>query len=411
MPRRSRADTKRVHHTDATAEEWAYFELLSDKIDRREMTVRDVAERLGRIARTITSWRKRLREIRSEMLPENVTERATVDEGFAERLREMVAHSPGGSAAFDGRGMEFRAGKNGVPVVWLHYEADERKRTETWREIASQGMSPRDWSRNYEIDYTVAVGEPVYDGFSDANIVEGFHPRPDAVILRGWDFGFRRPALVWSTVQDGRWYLLGAFMGDHITIKEFALEVIRESQSYFQGRRFKDYCDAAGMQTDAGTGLTSIDVLRQFGIRPKYRKLAISYGIEIVHQKIRSRGDDGVPELVVAQNGPGAQMLIDTLRSGYHFTEIRDGNAIREEPKKDGWWEHPADCVRYIAHSAFRLRPLVTKPQTERQKYAAIRRQRREKEKLANQTGRYFRQWSDKRCGRRAAITAVNPSW
>jgi hypothetical protein len=51
---------------------------------------------------------------------------------------------------------------------------------------------------------------------------------------------------------------------------------------------------------------------------------------------------------------PKAKDLVDGFKGGYRYKETLQGK-IREEPDKDGFYDHIFDCLRYICTNLFNI--------------------------------------------------------
>ena len=88
---------------------------------------------------------------------------------------------------------QWRNPRNGLVVVQLHYTVDPVKRTPEWKREASRNLSPREWRREYEIDWTAPEGEPVVPEYQAGMHTQSFDWDPSLRPLRFWDFGFVSP--------------------------------------------------------------------------------------------------------------------------------------------------------------------------------------------------------------------------
>lgn len=88
---------------------------------------------------------------------------------------------------------------NGFGKFTLHWR-EHPKRDDKWRAEAGRGLSEARWRQEYEIDFNVLANR-VYDEFDPAVhlLPHPFVPPKGAgILLRGLDFGFRRPFAVWA---------------------------------------------------------------------------------------------------------------------------------------------------------------------------------------------------------------------
>lgn len=178
----------------------------------------------------------------------------------------------------------------------------------------------------------------------------------DLPLQRCWDFGWRRPALV--VFQDdtdiGQIRVFRAILGDKILLDSFADRWVSQFHKDFPGAKWEDFCDPAGKARDDRSLQTSIDILRGKGIRPKYRRTAIEYGLNIIGEQLSMfipyrKGP--VPAMII---DPQCKVLIDAFEYGYCQEKARsDGGTFEEDAKrpikavKDGYYEHCMDALRY----------------------------------------------------------------
>lgn len=90
-----------------------------------------------------------------------------------------------------------------VDVLWIHYTAHPKKRTEKWLEKEKKGVPWATWRREYEIDWTVEEGARVFSKFDEErDTVEDFRIPSDWPRYRALDVGFNAPtAMLWIAVD------------------------------------------------------------------------------------------------------------------------------------------------------------------------------------------------------------------
>lgn len=171
-----------------------------------------------------------------------------------------------------------------------------------------------------------------------------------------FDFGWRRPAAL--VFQDDRSLnqirILREWLGSREVLDSFADRVLDEVYTLFPGAEIMCSCDPAGKQRTDKSLLNSIDILKSKGLRPKYKKTAIEYGVNIIAELlsrfIPSR-EGPIPAIIL---DPSCEILADALEFGYCQEKARiDGGTFDEEARrpikvvKDGYYEHLGDCLRY----------------------------------------------------------------
>jgi len=120
---------------------------------------------------------------------------------------------------------------------------------------------------------------------------------------------------------------------------------VEDDHSYVVEGVLVHNCDPAGHQKSDKAEFTSIEVLRDLGIYPNSKPSAIDEGLEILRQRMVRR-NDGLYGMIVS---PKCKILIDGFKGGYRYPEHKDGMPEKEQPLKDGFYDHLQDCVRYIA--------------------------------------------------------------
>jgi hypothetical protein len=199
-----------------------------------------------------------------------------------------------------------------------------------------------------EINAEQSKGKKVFPEFIEQIHVANLQPIQGLPIYRGWDFGFHNPCCVWSQINpDDQWCLLWELLGHDEALEIFAPKV----KSYFQGFQFKDFADRAGAQSSDKSQRTSIQILNSFGITPQYKFSNPEDRAQLIRGKLLKRLDNK-PGILVNKT---CRMIIDGMNGGYHYPEIttRSPNE-KEEPVKDGIFEHYFDCIGYQAIFLFK---------------------------------------------------------
>lgn len=223
----------------------------------------------------------------------------------------------------------------------------------------NQKHLPADYISNMEQNYSpswiqkfidgeygfVVNGSPAYEGFNEAwHCPKSFPGHSDSSpVHRYWDFGYRRPAVVWAQKDsEGQWRIYKELLGNNEHLQQFAPRVLQISNERFPGCTFVDYCDPAGNQKK-DTGKPSVEVLReQFKIRCTFRPTLISDGVEIIQRLI----------LTMVRTEPA--FIINKIECPNIVNGFIGGFATANgEIVKDGYYEHLHDALRYGAINVF----------------------------------------------------------
>lgn len=251
----------------------------------------------------------------------------------------------------------------GWRVIALHYSADPDKRPgtergEAWIAKKKADCSERDWKREYELDHTIADGEPFYSTFNRALHVRRCVYDPTRPLLRGWDFGKGHPSIVFAQVDErAKLKVLWSQIYTNLTIYQFVPLVMAETNARFpEATEIRDYGDPAGAQ-ETDKGATTMILLNTFTIKLIYRFSFIEEGAKMIEQKLMMQAD-GSPGLWV---DPGNKDLNEGFESGYVLDTGASGKdhegRIKNSPKKDGWYDHVMDALRYLVVNVFSMLP------------------------------------------------------
>lgn len=256
-------------------------------------------------------------------------------------------------------------------VLRLHYSADPERADEGW--IAEQvrgyrgGRQGRDWRREMEIDFSAYAGEPVYNYFNADESVKATRYRPELPLWRGWDFGYRHPAVVWvqlwpasEQAPDGTLVVLHEFyptLNRESTpgiktadlaeqVLEVTAEVFPETRSEHHDAQVFDFADPAGNQTKETSDFSSIEILQQHGIYPEHSVVGRKNRIAYLRRYIEDPNAFRI--------NPHCSLTIKALSSAYRYPEEKSGGADRDMPDlgkkvQEEPYVHLMDALEYVA--------------------------------------------------------------
>jgi len=183
-------------------------------------------------------------------------------------------------------------------------------------------------------------GKPVYKEFKAEKHVKTVTPLDGSPILRGWDFGYHHPCVVFAQEVNGKLMILHEICGKDELIDDFGKMVLVESEQLYPGFDFVDYGDPAGRQMNDKNDRTSVQILSTMGVYVRTNvDRSIKNGILLLRILLKNN-------LYVVDKQ--CKTVIDGLRGGYKYPDKiqPDGN---KNPEKDNRYDHPQDCIRYIA--------------------------------------------------------------
>jgi len=245
-------------------------------------------------------------------------------------------------------------GQNGqgvrVAEPWLHlYEPQPKENVKNlpknYYEVRERHMSPEQKQRYIDGEWGASFpGQPVYREFrQELHCKRGLKYNLHSTVFRFWDFGYNNPVCIWAQMTPtGHLLALRELLGSKEEIEPFALRVNAMTEAYFPHAEVRDYGDPAVSQhKDTGSTLAK---LYKAGIKMMYRKSRINEGVSMIRNLLQ-RVIDGEP--ILQYSYEGVPTLIDAMKGGYHLDRHGD------TPKKDGFYEHPADAYRYGVLNVF----------------------------------------------------------
>jgi len=177
----------------------------------------------------------------------------------------------------------------------------------------------------------VTYGEKVFYEFSSEDFTKTFDFNNKFPLIRSWDFGYRFPVCLFAQSYDDTLFILGYIYKENILLEDF-IKLVFARSSEFETKDILDYCDPSGIQRQDKLSKSSVDILRANGIFPRYKKIGVEESVNIIKTMLHNK------RLWIHPNCPH---LIDGITSGYQ----RDAEG---KPRKDGFYEHFIDALRYI---------------------------------------------------------------
>lgn len=187
----------------------------------------------------------------------------------------------------------------------------------------------------------VHKGRAVFPQFSRGQYIFAKEFNPSKPLIRSFDFGFNRPAVVWAQMEGSQIVVLAELMGKEVYLQDFIRdEVLTYQQSLFGQLLHKpiDFCDPRGSD-ESDKGKSSVQILNEHGIFPAYRRTWIEEGIKVMKDLLDTKNENDEPNMIIH---PRCKTLIEGFRGGYHREQGED------KPHKDGFYEHLMDALRYL---------------------------------------------------------------
>jgi hypothetical protein len=276
-------------------------------------------------------------------------------------------------------------------VVRIHYTADPEKRSADWREKTKREMPDlMSWQREFEIDWSATTGLPFYPEFvrgyaaDKGTFVRKLSILAKQPVIRGWDFGRRKPACVWFQVSPtGRVGVLREFCPQSIDSYNF-----RDAVRYLSGQlawddpdfqrrdRARYWIEKLKHQVDIGQlppmpwfepgteffdysgheatiyksiegekgELNDQEILASGGVELVSLPQRVTAGEYIIRRLCAPHPDGNGASLLLSQFCP---VLVGGLAGGITYKKGTKINPLEDAAAKDGHFEHPHDALRY----------------------------------------------------------------
>lgn len=214
-----------------------------------------------------------------------------------------------------------------------------------WETRAYQDVGSEDgWQVEYKRNFDITLGKRVYPEFTVQRHIRKIIYNPYLPLLRGWDFGYHRPAITWAQIDDKnglpKFYGLHEFLGEDMLIFDLIPYVQKRTHELFPDVvEFEDYVDPAGSMINDKSMKSSVDVMLDAGLRPVFRRTPVLQGIDIMRDLQRSG------RFILNET---CEITKHAMLGGYAYPEAKEGKPQDENPFKDGYYDNICDSWRYI---------------------------------------------------------------
>jgi hypothetical protein len=193
------------------------------------------------------------------------------------------------------------------------------------------------------------------------NEVDRIEPDQGLPILRGWDFGYNHPAVVWCQFsRQGRFVVLRELCPskcsrDRLVREARALQA-HEFSGWYEGN-FRDFGDIAGQQANSADmdGITDMEYLEeQMGTAFEgLQKSPVDSGLSVIRELMKGQSQlNGETMNHFLVDKEGCPTLCEALRGMYYYDE----KSPTRKPKKGNGFDNVVDAVRYVVQVVWQER-------------------------------------------------------
>lgn len=259
--------------------------------------------------------------------------------------------------------------RDGYLILRLHYRCDPERATDEWIQETSTGyrggVEGSDWQREMEIDFGSYSGSPVYPQFDKTHSIGVLRYNPNLPLWRGWDFGYRHPAVVFLQLwpDDTLAFLHEIYPTRDqeklpgISTSDLTKLVQHETDRLFPGSGdpeltagVYDFCDPAGNQKKETSDFSSIELLQQHGIYPEWNVVGRKNRIDYARVYVEGKHEDGTPKFKI---NPHCTIAHEAFSAAYRYPDEDKGTADREMPDvsrqiQEEPFVHIMDAFEYV---------------------------------------------------------------
>lgn len=280
----------------------------------------------------------------------------------------------------------------GCLIYTVNFRADPNKRGKDWIEAASRQYSKKQWRQEFENDWTISSGKPVFEDYDTTKHVapEIIRVEPNLPLYIGIDVGLYPGFVFLQETTDGQVRVLRCCFGDNIELVKFAPRVIetiielniearlpdykhtiplyRESMlayrnkygnAYDAARKASQEAMADGLQLifigdPAGNNRQATDGKTNFQLLNSYYGISVRNGVQqwsarwnaVTSWLIAPDLAEGVPKFVISPHES-----TERLRTGFGGAYVWSPSIEttgKEEPLKNKF-SHVQDALQYVA--------------------------------------------------------------
>lgn len=258
--------------------------------------------------------------------------------------------------------------RDGWTVIRVHYTADPDA-DDDWiadRSVGYRGgIEGRDWQRELEISFESYAGEPVYPRFT-SDQVRPVEYQPKLELWRGWDFGFRHPAVVFLQYDPEadrlNWLhelypTLNSEEVPGINTQDLCRLVTDATRQLFpevaDGSPVRDFVDPAGNQHKETSDMSSVEILMSHGFSPEWTVLGRKNRINYARHWV-----EGGPDRM--RVNPHCTLAVKALSRAYRYPEETKGSVDRDMPDlskrvQNEPYIHIIDAFEYVVANVLQL--------------------------------------------------------
>jgi len=256
-------------------------------------------------------------------------------------------------------------GFNWIHDLWLRGGSSEFPDWDSWQhpswdspffkddiEELKKTLTYETWQQEFAAAFTSFSGR-VFP-FDRQQHIKKLKFNPDLPTYVGIDPGYRTSCANFFQVQSvpgekDTVYQIDEIWEENIKTENFAEMIKRKPYPII-----RYFADPAGGNIQGQSGVSDIEIFKRYGIRCDFRRDKVSRNIAngVSHMRTWFEDAHGNPHFFV---DPKCEKAIQSYEN-YRYPEKKQDQKLKEEPLKDGTWDHCNDATRYFFCNLFPIK-------------------------------------------------------
>jgi len=232
---------------------------------------------------------------------------------------------------------------------YFNDEIEELKRT----------LTRETYLQEYEAAFTSFSGKVL--PFDRSTQVRSIRYNSHLPTYVGIDFGYRQPGVVVCQIDFSKSKdLPDIYQIDEIAMEEnMKTEELAKRVKAFPYRITGYFGDPAGGGVNAQSGISDIEIFRRMGMPVKFKRDRMTRNVVngVSHMRRWFEDANGDPHFFVDKKCKGSIQSYEN----YRYPEKKEDQRVKEEPLKDGRFEHVCDSLRYMICNLFPIKNRMAK--------------------------------------------------
>ncbi len=256
-------------------------------------------------------------------------------------------------------------GFNWIYDLWQRGNSDEFPDWDSWQhpswespffkddiEELKKTLTYETWQQEFGAQFTSFSGR-VFP-FDRNTHIQKLKFDPDLPTYVGIDFGYRCSSANFFQVRNEPGQKSTVYQIDEIWEENIKTETFAEMVKSKRYPIIRYFADPAGSNTQGQSGVSDMEIFKRYGIRCDSRRDKVSRNIPngVSHMRTWFEDAHGNAHFYIDEKCKKSIMSYEN----YRYPEKKADQQLKEEPLKDGVWDHANDATRYFFCNLFPIK-------------------------------------------------------